>query len=155
EINDAVQSFRDAGGQDFVLMHCTSSYPTPPEDVHLRKIPALASAFGCPVGFSDHTSGIVAALGAVALGACVIEKHFTLDRNLPGPDHSFSANPEELASLNTAVRNLEKNLGESEIRPTASEKTSLLEFRVSCVAVRDLPAGHVVTREDVVFRRPG
>src|SRR5205823_10440934 len=90
EIEDAVNAFRQAGGRDLILLHCTSSYPTPSEDVHLRRIPALAAAFDCPVGFSDHSEGNVAGIGAVALGACFLEKHFTIDKNLSGPDHRFS-----------------------------------------------------------------
>lgn len=93
DMKDAVEAFRQAGGRDLILLHCTSSYPTPPADVHLRKIAALSAAFDCVAGLSDHTDGTVAAIGAVALGACMIEKHFTLGKNLPGPDHRFSADP--------------------------------------------------------------
>lgn len=155
EIDDAVRAFREAGGRDLVLLHCTSSYPTPPHDVHLRKIPALAAAFGCPAGFSDHTEGMAAALGAVALGACMVEKHFTLDRGLPGPDHWFSSTPEELGQLVRGIRNLELNLGETAIGPTPSETRGRRDFRLSCAAARDLPPGHVLAPQDIVFRRPG
>jgi len=155
EIDDAVRAFREAGGNDLILLHCTSLYPTPSEDVHLRKIPALAAAFGCPAGFSDHTWGIVAAVGAVVMGACFIEKHFTLDKALPGPDHHFSSDPAEFRALVEAVRAVEKNLGESAIGPTASEMRGRRDFRLSCVADRDLPAGHCLTLSDVAFRRPG
>lgn len=155
EMDDAVRAFREAGGRDLILLHCTSSYPTPPEDVHLRKIPALAAAFGCPVGLSDHTDGTVAALGAVALGACFIEKHFTLDRNLSGPDHRFSSDPEEFRALTASVRALEKCLGQSAVGPTPSEQQGRRGFRLSCVAGRELNAGHRLTEADVAFRRPG
>jgi N,N'-diacetyllegionaminate synthase len=155
EIDDAVRAFREAGGKDLILLHCTSSYPTPPEEVHLRKIPALGGAFGCPVGFSDHSRGISAALGAVALGACFIEKHFTLDKTLSGPDHQFSADPAEFRALVDAVRALEKNLGNSAIGPTESEMRGRREFRLSCVAAFDLPAGHCLTGSDVALKRPG
>jgi N-acetylneuraminate synthase/N,N'-diacetyllegionaminate synthase len=155
EIDDAVRAFRDAGGSDLVLLHCTSSYPTPPDEVNLRKIPSLMAAFGCPVGFSDHTDGIIAALGAVALGACFVEKHFTLDKGLPGPDHRFSADPAELRALCEGVRTLERSLGGSVVGPTASEQRGRRDFRLSCVAARDLPAGVRLTESDVVFRRPG
>lgn len=155
EIDDAVRAFREAGGKDLVLLHCTSSYPTPAADVHLRKIPALAAAFGCLVGLSDHTWGIVAAVGAIALGACFIEKHFTLDRNLPGPDHRFSSDPAEFRALIDAVRSVEKSLGETTIGPTPSEMLGRRDFRLSCVAARDLPAGHCLTDSDIAFRRPG
>jgi N-acetylneuraminate synthase/N,N'-diacetyllegionaminate synthase len=155
EIDDAVRAFREAGGRDLIVLHCTSSYPTPPGEVHLRKIPALASALGCPVGLSDHTEGIIAAVGAVALGACFLEKHFTLDRYLPGPDHRFSATPEEFRALVGAVRTLERNLGDSPVGPTPSEAEGRKGFRLSCVAVRDLSAGHRLTDADLAFRRPG
>jgi N-acetylneuraminate synthase/N,N'-diacetyllegionaminate synthase len=155
EIDEAVRAFREAGGRDLILLHCVSSYPAPAEDVHLRKIKTLADTFGCPVGFSDHTSGIVATLGAVALGACLIEKHFTLDRNLPGPDHRFSADPAEFRSLVEAVRTVEKMLGEFAIGPAPSEISGRQEYRLSCVAARDLPAGHCLSESDIVFCRPG
>jgi len=155
EIDEAVRAFRATGNEGLVLLHCTSSYPTPPEDVHLRKIPALRAAFGCPVGLSDHSEGIVAALGAVALGACCLEKHFTLDRALPGPDHRMSADPAELRALVDGVRALERSLGDSRIGPTAREAAGRAEYRLSCVAARALPAGHVLAEGDVAFRRPG
>lgn len=154
EIDDAVAAFRAAGGGELILLHCTSSYPTQPGDVHLRKIPALAAAFGYPVGFSDHTFGNVAAIGAVTLGACLVEKHFTIDRELPGPDHRFSADPAELKSLVEAIRTIEENLGCSAIGPTEAEQHGRKNFRLSCVAARALPAGHRVSTEDVAFRRP-
>lgn len=155
EIDDAVRAFREADGKDLILLHCVSSYPAPPEDVHLRKIPLLAEIFGCPVGFSDHTSGIIAAVGAVALGACWIEKHFTLDKNLPGPDHRFSACPTEFRGLVEAVRTMEKCLGERRIEPTPSEILGRKNFRLSCVAARDLPEGHRLCQQDIAFQRPG
>ena len=155
EIDDAVRAFREAGGRGLILLHCTSSYPTPAEDVHLRKAPALAAAFGCPAGLSDHTEGIVAAVGSVALGACLIEKHFTLDRNLPGPDHRFSADPAEFRSLAAAVRTIERSLGESAVGPTPSEQLGRRDYRLSCVAAQDLPLNHRLTEADIAFRRPG
>jgi N-acetylneuraminate synthase/N,N'-diacetyllegionaminate synthase len=155
EIDDAVRTFREAGGTDLVLLHCTSSYPTPAEDVHLRKIPTLASAFECPVGLSDHTWGIVAAVGAVVLGACFLEKHFTVDKGLPGPDHRFSADPAEFRALADAVRTVEKNLGTPAVGPSGSERLGRRDYRLSCVAARDLVAGHRLSESDVAFRRPG
>lgn len=152
EIDEAVRSFYGAGGTDLVLLHCVSSYPTAPDEVNLKRIPFLHSIFDCPVGFSDHTEGIVAALGAVALGACMVEKHFTLDKNLPGPDHAFSADPHELTQLVENVRTLEKNLGTSTVHPTPSEERGRLQFRLSCVAARNLAAGHHLTGEDIAFR---
>ncbi len=154
EIDDAVCAFREAGGSELVLLHCTSSYPTPPQDVHLRKIQTLASAFACPVGLSDHTEGCVAAVGATTLGACMIEKHFTLDKTLPGPDHRFSADPSEFKNLVKAVRDAEHCLGNSAIKPTLAETDARIGFRLSCVAKRDLSAGETLTPVDIAFRRP-
>ncbi|OAI38762.1 hypothetical protein AYO39_00865 [Actinobacteria bacterium SCGC AG-212-D09] len=155
EVRTAVGAFREAGGGALVLLHCTSSYPTQAEDVNLRTIPTLAGEFGCPVGLSDHTDGLIAAVGAVALGASMIEKHFTLDRGLPGPDHRFSAGPDELRALVEAIRTTELSLGSAEIGPAVSEIRGRTEFRLSCVAATDLPAGHELTPDDIVFRRPG
>jgi N,N'-diacetyllegionaminate synthase len=154
EVDEAVRAFRDAGGRDLILLHCTSSYPTPAGEVNLRKIPVLAAAFGCPSGLSDHTWGITAAVGAVALGASMIEKHFTLDKNLPGPDHRFSADPKEFGDLVAGVRTLEQNLGESIIGPTASESVGRKEYRLSCVAARELSSQHLLVENDIAFRRP-
>jgi N-acetylneuraminate synthase/N,N'-diacetyllegionaminate synthase len=155
DIKDAVEAFREAGGTELILLHCTSSYPTPPEDVHLHKIPNLARMFQCPVGLSDHTDGVVAAVGSVALGACMIEKHFTLDKDLYGPDHRFSADPAEFLRLVESVRTMEKSLGSERLRPASSEALGRRDYRLSCVAARQLPAGHSLAASDVAFRRPG
>lgn len=155
DVTDAMGAFRGAGGKDVILLHCTSSYPTPPEDVHLRKIAALSEAFDCPAGLSDHTNGTVAAIGSVALGTCMIEKHFTLDKNLPGPDHSFSADPAEFTMLVESVRTLEKSLGSAELKPASSEELGRRDYRLSCVAARELRAGHRLSSSDIAFRRPG
>lgn len=155
DINEAVRAFRSTGNEHLILLHCTSLYPTPPEEVNLARIPLLAREFGCAVGYSDHTSGTVAAIGAVALGACIIEKHFTLDRNLPGPDHHFSMDPGELAKLVSQVRIMSRCLGVSQIAPVAAEWQSRNEYRLSCVAARALEAGRCLRAEDIAFRRPG
>jgi N-acetylneuraminate synthase/N,N'-diacetyllegionaminate synthase len=155
EVRAAVDAFHAAGGTELILLHCTSSYPTPAQDVNLRKIPALAAEFGVPIGLSDHTDGALAAATAVALGSCFVEKHFTLDRDLPGPDHRFSAGPAELRELVAAVRTAEAMLGSADIAPAPSEMLGRIEFRLSCVAATDLAAGHEVTEADVEFRRPG
>jgi N-acetylneuraminate synthase/N,N'-diacetyllegionaminate synthase len=155
EVAESVDAFVGAGGRELVLLHCTSSYPTKPEDVHLRKIPALAARFDYPVGLSDHTDGVVAAIGAVAIGACFLEKHFTLDRDLPGPDHRFSTDPAELAELVRAVREVEVSLGSDALGPTESELVGRREYRLSCVAARPLLAGAILDIRDVTFRRPG
>jgi N,N'-diacetyllegionaminate synthase len=155
DVKDAVDAFRGSGGKDLILLHCVSSYPALPRDMHLRKIRALADAFDCPAGLSDHTNGTVAPVGAVALGACVIEKHFTLDKNLPGPDHHFSADPSEFASLVQSVRSLEESLGSAELKPASSEELGRRDYRLSCVAARELRAGHRLSPSDIAFRRPG
>ncbi len=155
EIDDAVRAYREAGGEKLILMHCTSAYPTPPEDVNLRRINTLRQAFGCPVGLSEHTRGITAAIGSVAFGVCMIEKHFTLDKNLSGPDHAFSADPAEFALLAESVRTMEKQLGSAAIAPTASASYGRNNARLSCVAACDLPAGHCIDEADIAFQRPG
>jgi N,N'-diacetyllegionaminate synthase len=155
EIEDAVAAFRQEGGRDLVLLHCTSSYPTAPQDIHLRKIATLANHFECPTGFSDHSDGILAAIGAVAVGSCLIEKHFTLDRRLPGPDHRFSADPNQMRALVNDVRSLEQALGAAEIGPVRSELEGRQDFRLSCVAARDLGRGTVLSDRDIAFHRPG
>ena len=154
EIVEAVTAFREGGGRDLVLLACTSAYPTPLDAVNLRRMPALAEKFGCVAGFSDHTAGWEAAVAAVCLGACMIEKHFTTDRNLPGPDQWFSSDAAEFKELVRRVRETETMLGRPDLQPTAAEERSREDFRLSCVAARDLPAGHVLTEGDVAFRRP-
>ncbi|MFA9462556.1 N-acetylneuraminate synthase family protein [Thiohalorhabdus sp. Cl-TMA] len=155
EIDDAVRAFRETGNEQLILLHCTSSYPTPPEEVNLARLPVLGDVFDVPVGLSDHTAGTTAATGAAYMGGCWIEKHFTLDRNLPGPDHWFSMDPDELRTLVAKVREAEKMVGSACIGPTKSEAFGRRDFRLSCVAVDDLPAGHVLAPEDITFRRPG
>lgn len=155
EIRDAVEAFRDAGNEQLIVLHCTSTYPAPDEDVNLRRIPALAARFRALVGLSDHSFGTTAAIGSVAMGACFIEKHFTLDKNLPGPDHRFSSDAAEFAQLVQSVRAIERQLGNDRIGPAPSEIEGRAGFRLSCVAAHDLPAGHVLRPSDVAFRRPG
>jgi len=154
EIRDAVEAFRESG-ESLILLHCTSSYPTPPASVSLPTIPLLRERFSCLVGFSDHTEGIEAAIGAVALGACWIEKHFTSNKNLPGPDHRFSCDPEELAALVRGVRVMEQMMVPAGIGPKPSERENRLQYQVSCAAARDLPKGHVLAESDIGFYRPG
>lgn len=155
EIDDAVRAFRTTANHQLLLLHCTSAYPTPAEEVHLRKIPTLRSAFNCLVGFSDHTIDNTAAIGAVTLGACWLEKHFTLDKSLPGPDHQFSADPLEFQALVSAIRSIEKNLGTAALGASAIETESRHRFRLSCVAAHDLSSGHSLVDSDIEFRRPG
>lgn len=154
EIDDAVRTFEQAGGQELIILHCVSAYPTPAEEVNLNKISSLAKAFQYPIGFSDHTDGIVAAVGAVALGACFIEKHFTLSKNLPGPDHHFSSDPKEFKELVNSIRFIEKSMGKSKISPTQNEEFNRNTARLSCVAKHRLRSGHIIQREDIAFSRP-
>jgi N,N'-diacetyllegionaminate synthase len=154
EIDEAVRALRATGNERLVLLHCVSSYPAPDHALNLRRIPALAAAFDCLVGFSDHSAGVSGAQGAVALGACWIEKHFTLDRGLPGPDHWFSSDPAEFRRLVDGVRAIEAMLGDARIGPTRAEEEMRATARLSCVAARALPEGHVVDAADIAYRRP-
>jgi len=155
DVSRAVEAIRAESNEQIVLLHCVSEYPTPPAKVNLRRMVSLRERFGLPVGFSDHSQGVTAALGATAMGACVIEKHFTMDRNFPGPDHRFSSDPAELAELVAKVRELEQNLGNPAIIPTSAEKDMAKLARRSIVAVRDLPAGHMLEESDFAYQRPG
>ena len=155
EIEAAVRAIREAGNQNLAVLHCVSSYPAQPDELHLNKMATIARAFDVPVGFSDHTEGAVAASAAVALGACVVEKHFTLDKNLGGPDHWFSADPKEAKAWVQAIRNTYRSLGISEIRPTGRELDMRKIARRSIVAARDLSAGTILSVDDLTFKRPG
>lgn len=155
EVEAAVGVIRAAGAPPFTLLHCVSNYPADPADCNLRAIGALEQAFGVPVGWSDHTTGIDIAVAAVALGAAVLEKHFTTDRALPGPDHRASLEPGELADMVRAVRRVESALGTGIKRPAASEADTASVARKSLVAVRDLAAGTVISATDLAARRPG
>jgi pseudaminic acid synthase len=154
EIDEAVRTFRDAGGKQLVLLKCTSAYPTPPEEMNLRTIPHLAEAFDTPVGLSDHTLGIAVPVAAVALGACVIEKHLTMDRSEPGPDSAFSLEPAEFKSMVEAVRTAEQALGYVTYEASEKEKASR-SFRRSLFIVQDIKAGDIFTEENVRSIRPG
>jgi N,N'-diacetyllegionaminate synthase len=155
EIDEAIQTFRETGNNQVILLHCISAYPAPSRAVNLRRIPALSTIFSCPVGFSDHTMGISAAIGAVVLGACWVEKHFTIDKSLPGPDQYLSANPAELRALIEAIRTVEKCLGDASMGLTAAEANSRRSFRLSCVALERMPAGHRLLQDQIAFHRPG
>lgn len=155
EIAEAVVAFRTAGGRNLLLLHCISSYPAPAEAANLRKLITLRNHFDCLVGFSDHTEGYEAAALAVACGACVVEKHFTLDHELPGPDHWFSSTPKEFSALVQAVRRTELMLGSEALIPAGAEETSRLEFRLSCVAAVDLAPGMLISPATLMFQRPG
>ncbi|MBS0530544.1 MAG: N-acetylneuraminate synthase [Proteobacteria bacterium] len=137
------------------LLHCVTEYPAAPQTVNLRAMTTMASAFGLPVGYSDHTAGIEVSLAAVALGAVIIEKHFTLDRGLPGPDHSASLEPHELKQLVTSIRNIESALGRATKAPGAQEMRNRAVARRSLVAARAIRKGEVFTADAFVEKRPG
>ncbi len=155
EIDAAVAAYREAGGEGLLLLHCTSSYPTPLEDANLDRMIALENRYDCPVGFSDHTEGHAAAEVAAAMGAVFIEKHFTTDQNLSGPDHRFSATPEELASLMDRIRLVEQLKGTGAITHGPSEAANRVQFRLSCRASRAMTAGTVLSSDDIAISRPG
>lgn len=137
------------------ILHCNTEYPTPFEDVNLLAMPSIAKQFGTKVGYSDHTRGIEVPIAAVALGATVIEKHFTLDRNMPGPDHKASLEPDELKAMVSAIRNIEKALGSSEKKVTDSERKNIAIARKSIVAAINIKKGEIFTEENITVKRPG
>lgn len=153
EVEAAVRVFESADNNQLILLHCVSSYPADPADCNLRAIETMSQAFGLPTGFSDHTLGINVAVAAVARGSCVIEKHLTLDQNLPGPDHRASLNPEEFAVMVSAIRSIETALGNGVKRPTAAELTTRKVVQKTIVARRDIKAGGTVNEADVSLRR--
>lgn len=155
EVEAAVHAVERTGNKDLVLLHCVSNYPADPADANLRAMLSMAEAFKVPVGYSDHTLGIEVALAAVALGACIIEKHFTLDRFMPGPDHKASLEPDELAALVQGIRKVEQALGHGRKEPAASEVHIARVARKSLVAAQDIPAGTVLTDDLVAVKRPG
>jgi N-acetylneuraminate synthase len=153
EIDEAVRTLRTAGCLQLALLKCTSAYPSPPEEMDLRTLSHLNEAFGVPVGLSDHTLGISVPVAAVALGACIIEKHLTISRSLGGPDAAFSLEPAEFAAMVDAVRVAEKALGQVNYEVTEKEKASRV-FRRSLFAVKDIRAGEQFTTENVKSIRP-
>ena len=155
EVEAAVATLRGAGTTDLVILQCVSNYPADPELTNLRVMDTFARAFGAPVGLSDHSTGLAMSIAAVARGAACIEKHFTLDRSLPGPDHQASLLPEELRALVAAIRDVEAALGDGVKRPSPSELPVRDVARKSLVAARHLPGGAIITREDLDVLRPG
>lgn len=154
EVGSAVEALLASGCPELVLLHCVSSYPAPPAQVNLRAMDTLRRAFGLPVGFSDHTAGIEVPIAAAALGAAAVEKHFTLDRNMPGPDHRASVEPGELAALVRGVRSANVALGSGLKRPAACELPNLPLIRKSLVAARNLRKGVVLARDMIELKRP-
>lgn len=155
DIEQAIGWLNEEGAEDIVLLHCVSDYPADPKDANLAAMDTMAKAFCLPVGWSDHTLGDTVTIAAVARGACVIEKHFTLDTSLPGPDHKASLDPAGLKRMVENIRITESAIGTGRKKPTAREVKVAEVARRSIVARRDMPAGAVLSREDVVFLRPG
>lgn len=154
EIDDAVRAFRQAGGRELALLKCTSAYPSAPDEMNLRTIPHLGETFGTVAGLSDHTMGVAVPVAAVALGACIVEKHFTLSRAQPGPDSSFSLEPAEFKAMVDAIRVAEQALGRVSYEMTAKEQSSRV-FRRSLFVTADVKAGEVFGEHNVRSIRPG
>lgn len=154
EIEESLQAARDAGARQIALLKCTSAYPAPVEEMNLRTIPEMARRFGVPVGLSDHTMGIEVPVAAVALGACIIEKHLTVSRSTPGPDSAFSLEPREFKAMVDAVRITEKALGEVHFGASGKEESGLA-FRRSLFVVEDVECGERFTAHNIRSIRPG
>ena len=155
EVDEAIRIIRGEGNEEIILMQCTTNYPSAIEDANLLAMQTLSSSFDVLVGYSDHTSGLVASTVAVSLGACVIEKHFTLDKNLSGPDHLASADPEEFAQLVKSIRSAETCLGNRVKFPTAVEVKNTEYMRRSIVAKKVIYRGEIFTLDNLTVKRPG
>lgn len=155
EVDDALAVLQVNGAGMITLLHCTTDYPTPMQDVNLNAMLTLRDKCGCAVGYSDHTKGIEVSVAAVALGAEVIEKHFTLDRNMEGPDHKASLEPDELETMVNAIRNIEKAMGNGIKVPSESEKANMTIVRKSIIAADSIKAGDILTEKNLTTKRPG
>lgn len=155
EIEEAINVLKENGSKDIKLLHCNTEYPTPYEDVNLKAMNTIRETFGLEVGYSDHTRGIEVPIAAVALGATVIEKHFTLNRDMEGPDHKASLEPDELAKMVQSIRNIEKAIGSGVKIPTPSEKKNISVARKSIVAKTSIRIGEELTEANITVKRPG
>lgn len=155
EIGEAVSVISESGCRDLTLLHCTSNYPARIEDCNLRSMKTISDFFNLPVGYSDHTSGIIVPIAAVAMGACVIEKHFTLDKNFPGPDHKASLEPGEFKEMVRSLKIVEKSFGSSIKAPVESELKVRDIVRRSVVAKVEISKGTIITEHLLAFKRPG
>ncbi|WP_314065895.1 N-acetylneuraminate synthase [uncultured Vagococcus sp.] len=155
EIEESLEVLRINGAEDITILHCNTEYPTPMSDVNLLAMQTIGNAFKIPVGYSDHTLGIEIPVAAVALGATVIEKHFTLDKTMEGPDHKASLEPDELKAMVTAIRNVERALGTGIKTPSDSEKKNKAIARKSIVAKTTIKTGEVLTEDNIDIKRPG
>lgn len=155
EIDEAIKVLKTNGTADITLLHCNTQYPTPYKDVNLRAMETLRNRYKVKVGYSDHTKGIEVPIAAVALGAEVIEKHFTLDKKLPGPDHKASLEPNELAAMVSSIRNIEEALGSPNKTVSDSERENIAIARKSIVAAKNIKKGEVLTVDNLTTKRPG
>ena len=155
EIEAAVKALRENGAGEISLLHCNTEYPTPMEDVNLRAMLTLKEKFSVRVGYSDHTKGIEVPIAAAAMGAEIIEKHFTLDHNMEGPDHKASLEPDELKAMVEGIRNIEKALGNGIKTASRSEKKNMDIARKSIVARRKIAKGETLTEDNLAVKRPG
>lgn len=155
EIEDAVCVLKENGAGEIRLLHCNTEYPTPYEDVNLRAMLSLKKKFGCEIGYSDHTIGIEIPIAAVAMGATIIEKHFTLDRSMDAPDHKASLEPSELKQMISSIRNVEKAVGNGTKEPSNSEKKNISVARKSIVALSDIQKGDIFSEKNITAKRPG
>lgn len=157
EIGSAIQVLINKGvnKEELTVLHCTTEYPAPFDEVNLNAMLTIRDTFGVNTGYSDHTPGIEIPVAAVAMGAKIIEKHFTTDRSLPGPDHKASLEPNELTEMVRMIRNVEKALGNGLKEPTASERKNIIIARKSIHIVSDLPKGHIINTSDLIMKRPG
>ena len=155
EVRNAVNVLKEHGAGEISLLHCTTEYPTPYEDVNLNAMKTMEKEFGLPVGYSDHTKGIEVPIAAVAMGATIIEKHFTLDKNMEGPDHRASLEPDELKAMVDSIRNIEKAMGDGVKTPASSEIKNIEIARKSIVAKTSIKKGDELTEENLTTKRPG
>lgn len=154
EIETAMKVLYDNGTKDIKLLHCNTEYPTPFCDVNLKAMETMRNKFNVEVGYSDHTPGIEVPIAAVAMGATIIEKHFTLDRNMPGPDQKASLEPDEFKVMVDAIRNIEKAMGDGVKKPSPSEEPNIVIARKSIVALRDIKKGEILTEDNIMSKRP-
>lgn len=155
EIEAAINVLREHGTRDVKLLHCNTEYPTPFQDVNLKAMQTLKETFRLDVGYSDHTAGIEIPIAAVALGATIIEKHFTLDKNMYGPDHKASLDPNELSMMVSSIRHIEKAMGNGNKIPSESEKKNIALVRKSIIAKESIKKGEVLTENNITVKRPG
>ncbi len=155
EVRDAVSVLTKFGTSNITLLHCTTEYPAPFDSVNMKAMQTLKKEFGYKIGYSDHTNGIEIPVAAVAMGACVIEKHFTLDRNMEGPDHKASLGPDELKQMVQSIRNVELSLGNGVKEPSEAEKKNIAIARKSIVAACDIKKGDIFTEKNITAKRPG